>query len=88
MKTVHSRNFGRDLRKLKDKKLLARVAAVIKEVEEAETIGAITNLQKLTDYEHAYRVRIGKYRLGLLCDEGLVVFARFLHRKDICREFP
>jgi mRNA interferase RelE/StbE len=88
MKTLHSRNFARDLRKIKDKKLLTRVASVIKEVEAADTFGAIANLVKLEGYKNAYRIRIGEYRLGCLCDDETVVFARFLQRKDIYRKFP
>ena len=88
MKTVYSRNFARDLRKTRDKDLLARLTKFLKEIEHAETIGTIANLEKMAGYEHAYRVRIGRYRLGILWNDDTVVIARFLHRKDIYREFP
>jgi mRNA interferase RelE/StbE len=88
MKTIPIRNFARDLRKTKDKKLLERVAAIIREIEAAKTLGDIPNLDKLEGYQDAYRIRIGNYRLGCLCDSETVVLARFLHRKDIYRSFP
>lgn len=88
MRTFHSRNFARDLRKTKDKKMLARVQAVIEEVEAADSLGEIANLEKLEGYKNAFRIRIGNYLLGCLCDDETVVFARFLHRKDIYKQFP
>lgn len=88
MKTIHSKNFARDLRKMKDKKLLAKVESIIESVEAAATLSEIANLEKLEGRKSAYRIRIGEYRLGCLCDGDTVIFARFLHRKDIYREFP
>jgi mRNA interferase RelE/StbE len=88
MKTIHSKNFARDLKKIKDKKILTLVANVIKAVESAPRLTDISNLEKLEGFKSAYRIRIGDYRLGCLCDAETVIFARFLHRKDIYRMFP
>ena len=37
---------------------------------------------------NAYKARFGSYRVGLIVDGDVVVFARFLDRKEIYRYFP
>ena len=88
MKIEFKTTFSRDLKKIKDEALLARVAWVIGEFEIAESLDDISNLTKLAGYRHAYRIRIGEYRLGIHAADDTVEFVRFLHRKDIYRKFP
>ena len=47
-------------------------------------------VQKLAGYQEYYKLRIGRYRVGIRLDfeERIVQFRRVLHRKDIYREFP
>ena len=47
-------------------------------------------VQKLVGYQEYYKLRIGRYRVGIRLDfeERIVEFRRVLHRKDIYREFP
>ncbi|MFO0795716.1 MAG: hypothetical protein U0586_16825 [Candidatus Brocadiaceae bacterium] len=80
--------FGKDLRKVNDKKLLKKVENIITEVKGAKTLNDIRNVEKLKGYETYYRIRIGSYRVGVDFIEGRVIFTRFLHRKDIYRYFP
>ncbi len=88
MKTSFSQTFARDLKKIKDETLLARVAWVIGELEAAESLADINQLKKLAGYRHAYRIRIGDYRLGIYVSGDTVEFVRFLHRKEVYRYFP
>ena len=88
MKVEFRRSFIKDLEQVKRKKLKERVKAAITQVEGAQTIREIRNIKKLRGGECYYRIRIGDYRLGLVLKGDMVVFVRFLHRKDVYRYFP
>ena len=81
-------SFEKDLKKVKDKKLLKRIREAIDEVKKAPDLGDVKNLSKLKGYKTFYRIRLGDYRIGLDVTENKVIFTRILHRKDIYRYFP
>jgi mRNA interferase RelE/StbE len=81
-------SFLKDVRKIKDKSLLEKVRAVIKDIEAAESLDTIPNLKKLVGVKEYYRVRIGDYRFGLKFEQNALTFIRFLNRKEIYRYFP
>ncbi len=88
MEVLFERSFERDLRRIKDKALLARVKRVIVAVKQADELNQVTGVLKLRGYEAYHRVRIGDYRVGIEVVGKKVIFVRFLHRKDIYRYFP
>lgn len=88
MKVEFKASFARDLKKIKDKSLRARVKELIEVVEQAQGLQEIEGLRKLRGDAGYYRIRMGEYRLGLLIEGDTVTFVRFLHRKDIYRYFP
>ena len=81
-------SFEKDLKKVRDKKLLKRVKEVIEEVKQAEDLRVINDLKKLKGYDTFYRIRVGDYRIGIDIVENRVIFARILHRKEIYKYFP
>lgn len=81
-------SFVRDLEKIKDKELKARIQGVIEAVEQAPGLQEIANVRKLKGSDRCYRIRMGDYRIGLSVEKDTVTFVRFLHRKDIYRYFP
>lgn len=42
----------------------------------------ITNIKKLTNFEPAYRVRVGEYRILFDVFDEVIYIARVLHRKE------
>ena len=88
MKVRFKASFAKDLRALKDKALLERIKALIANVEAAQSLAEVSNLKKLHGGGGHYRVRIGDYRVGLATEEGVVVFVRVLHRREVYRYFP
>ena len=88
MKTSFRPNFKRDVRKMKVKALRMQLAAIIREIEAADTLADVSHVKKLAGHANAYRVRVGQYRLGLYCENNEVELVRFLHRKDIYEKFP
>jgi mRNA interferase RelE/StbE len=81
-------SFAKDLEKIKNEKLTARVRQVIDRVERVESLQEVENLKKLRGGEQYYRIRIGDYRIGLAVEGNTVTFVRFLHRSDVYRYFP
>jgi len=81
-------SFARDLRAIKDRRLLEQVAQVIAEVKIAGDLSALKHLSKLHRHPHLYRIRLGDYRIGIEVVGDEVIFVRILHRKDIYRLSP
>lgn len=88
MKVFFRKSFEKDLDKLRDKALLAKIKAEIEAIENAETLQAITSAKKLQGEGNCYRIRVGDYRIGLTADQGTVTFIKVLHRKEVYRYFP
>jgi mRNA interferase RelE/StbE len=88
MKVRYEKSFEKDLKAVKDMKLLKRVKGILDEIKNAENLRDIRNIGKLRGYETYYRIRVGDYRIGIEFVEETVILARFLHRKDIYKYFP
>lgn len=88
MKVKFESTFQKDLTKIKDKKILQKLKSIILNCKEAEGVNQIEKLKKLQGYNTFYRLRIGDYRVGLEINKYMIIFTRFLHRKDIYKFFP
>ena len=82
------RSFERDTNKIKDHKLLERIADCIKTAMKCKSIEEINGLKRLKGAPFHYRIRIGDYRAGIVVQGNNIIFERFLHRKDIYKYFP
>ncbi len=82
------RSFEKDIKKIKEKTTLKKVASVIRQARNANDLSEIRNLKKLSTSGNEYRIRIGNYRIGIVISGESVEFIRCLHRKDIYRYFP
>ncbi len=80
--------FAKDLKNIKDKKLLLKIKNTINQCKTAQNLREIKNLKKLKGYQSFYRLKIGDYRIGIEADKNQLIFVRFLHRKEIYRFFP
>ncbi|MFZ9848589.1 MAG: type II toxin-antitoxin system RelE family toxin [Flavobacteriales bacterium] len=88
MIVVIDKSLEKDVSKINDKKIKAKLAIVIEQLQEAEKLSEIVNLKKLQGASNFYRIRIGDYRLGLIYENDELYLVRFLHRKDIYKFFP
>ncbi|MBW1720047.1 MAG: type II toxin-antitoxin system RelE/ParE family toxin [Deltaproteobacteria bacterium] len=88
MEVCFESSFERDLKKIRDRRLLKRVKETIYEVKRAGNSGEVRNLSKLIGYKSFYRIRIGDYRMGIDLVKDKIIFTRFLHRKEIYKYFP
>ena len=53
-----------------------------KKIKALENFPNIPNIKKLTNFEPAYRLRIGEYRLLFDILEDNIIIGRVLHRKE------
>jgi mRNA interferase RelE/StbE len=88
VKIEFRKSFQKDLEKIRDSDLLAKIKTMLEEVENAEVLLDVNNTKKLKADGNYYRIRVGNYRIGLTEDEGVITFARVLHRKEMYRYFP
>jgi mRNA interferase RelE/StbE len=88
VKIEFRKSFQKDLEKIRDSDLLAKIKAILEEVENAEILLDVNNTKKLKADGNYYRIRVGNYRIGLTEDEGVIIFVRVLHRKEMYRYFP
>jgi len=88
LKVEFKKSFLRDLRRLKDNVIRARVKEAINIAEEMMGIYEINDLKKLRYGDIYYRIRVKDYRLGLILKGDTLLFVRCLHRKDIYKYFP
>jgi mRNA interferase RelE/StbE len=88
VKVEFRKSFERDLEKIRDRDLLAKIKAVIEAVEQAETLLNVNNTKKLKAEGNYYRIRVGNYRVGLTSNADAIAFVRVLHRQEMYRYFP
>ena len=82
------KSFLKDIKGLSSKTLKDRVKAAITEVEAAGTLQEVSNIKKLKGRRDYYRLRLGDYRIALICEGQNVTFVRCLHRREIYRFLP
>jgi len=88
MHVLFSKQFEKDILKIKDLALIDKIDTTIQSVKNASSFSEIRNFKKLSGYKNKYRIRIGDYRIGIFVDNNVIEFSRFLHRKEIYRYFP
>lgn len=88
MKVTFRKSFFKDVKKHSDQKLKKTIKSKIIELENSYDLSAISNITKMKNHDTAYRMRIGKYRLGFYYTDGVVDLARFVKREDIYDVFP
>lgn len=88
MRVKFGKLFSKDLLKIKDSTLKEDIVEVIVLLENSESIQSISNIKKMKGHSEAYRIRIGKYRLGFYFDGEVIELARFAKREDIYKLFP
>ena len=88
MKIIYTKAVTKDVRKIKDKKLISKITIIVKGLKEASNLEQLPSLKKMLGHPKAYRIRIGDYRLGFYLDNDTVILVRFLKRSDIYKVFP
>jgi mRNA interferase RelE/StbE len=89
MNVEFSKSFDKQTSRIKDKTLLKRIGNVIKKVMESKSLSEIPNIKPIVGHHGYYRIRLGKYRLGLSL-EGKTVWFHFIGKRDdsTYKKFP
>ena len=89
MKAEFLPSFLKDLKRLRGSEAFTRIKAFsFDQITTVSDVRAISGIKQLRGGEEAYRMRIGDYRIGFYVRDGVAVFARALHRREIYRHFP
>lgn len=80
--------FSKNLLKIKDSTLKKDIVDMIILFENSESLQNLSNIKKMKGHSEAYRIKIGKYRLGFYFDGEVIALARFAKREDIYKLFP
>ena len=88
MIVLFSKSFSKDLQKNTDITLKKEIIQIIEDFENAENLKEFSNIKKMKGHPEAYRLRIGKYRLGFYYDGKVLTLGRFAKRADIYKLFP
>jgi mRNA interferase RelE/StbE len=82
------KSFVKDAERIKDQRLLNRIANCINQVIDTDSLERINAVKRMKGETSFYRIRLGDYRLGLRVEGDKVIFIRVLHRKEIYKYFP
>ena len=88
MKVEYLKPFLKDLSKISDESLKDSVFETILILKNTESLSLIPNVKKMKGHKDAYRLRIGKYRIGFYFDGETIELGRFAKRDDIYKLFP
>ncbi len=88
MDVRYLKSFEKDLSKLNKSIDKQSVLRAIEAVKQAKGLADLSGIKKLKGTKHAYRLRVGQFRIGVFIENDVVEFARVLHRKDIYNAFP
>lgn len=88
MKVEYLKQFSKDILRINENSQKNALLDVIVSLKNAENLSEIPNVKKLKGHPFAYRIRVGKYRLGFYFDSQIISLARFVKREDIYKLFP
>ncbi len=82
------KSFVKDVERIKDQRLLNRIANCINQVIHTDSLDKINSVKRMKGETCYYRIRLGDYRIGLRIVGDTLIFIRILHRKEIYKYFP
>ncbi len=88
MLVQYNKKFLKDLASLPKKDREKIEDFVFEEINQYNSSAEINKLEKLSGYQHYYKIRFGNYRVGIKLDNEVFTFERVLHRKEIYKLFP
>ncbi len=88
-KVEYTKRFIKELSKL-PKEIQSHTEKIVFEELLSNNPFELGYVEHMTGYADKYKIRIGKYRIGITIDksEKLLICQRIAHRKEIYRIFP
>ena len=81
-------SFKRDLKRIRDERILAGVRQAVLDLEAAAKWSDVPSINKIKGSANAFRIRVDDFRIGLFIEDDDAEFVRVLPRRDIYRKFP
>jgi len=88
MKIEYTGTFLHQVKKIRDRSVKDMIDSAVLSVKKAAGTRNIPGLIKMEGYKIHYRIRIGRYRIGVKIEGNLVTFEKFGLRKDFYKTFP
>ena len=88
MNLIVTKDFEKDIKNIRDKKLALLINEQIKKLSECDSIAELSGVKKMKSSGNYYRIRIGDYRMGFNLKNTSIQLLCFMHRKDIYKYFP
>jgi mRNA interferase RelE/StbE len=88
MNVIYTKSVTKDVRKIKDEKLIEKIRKQILSFKESDSLNKINGVKKLSGHPYAFRIKIADYRLGFYYENNTITLSRFLKRNDIYKVFP
>ncbi len=88
-KVEYTKRFLKELSKLPNEIRVQAEKIVFGELLSSNPFN-LRYLERMTGYPDKYKIRIGKYRIGIAIDktQKVLICQRVAHRKDIYKVFP
>jgi len=84
-----SKHFDKQVLKIKDKAIKARLRKIIEKVADADNLEGISNITPIVGHLGYYRIRFGDYRVGISLEDNTVWFLYFGKRNEnTYKKFP
>jgi mRNA interferase RelE/StbE len=87
MKYEYTNAFIKDVKK-SSPEIQSQVRNLVEEIRKVDRLVELPNVKKMRGFSNAFRIRLGEYRVGVFLENGTVILARMLHRKEVYRYFP
>jgi len=80
----YSKDFEKSIKKLKDKIALNILSKLIEDLEKAQSLSEISNVEPITNHPFIYRVRRGDFRLIVEYINGdvRIILLEYLRRNE------
>jgi mRNA-degrading endonuclease RelE of RelBE toxin-antitoxin system len=89
MKYQIAKRFKKDLDKINDKKILAKVRKCIEAIGSSQALSDIPDLEALKGFSGYYRIKFDySYRIGIFWDDEVIEILKIESREGFYKNFP
>jgi mRNA-degrading endonuclease RelE of RelBE toxin-antitoxin system len=89
MKYQIARRFKKDLDKINDKKILAKVRKCIEAIGTSQSLSEIPDLEALKGFSGYYRIKFDyRYRIGIFWNSEVIEILKIESREGFYKNFP
>ena len=89
MKVQISKRFVKDMERLSDPKILAKIRNVLESAKAIQAISEMAGIEEMAGHPNFYRIKFDyRYRIGVYFDGDAIQFLRVGARGDFYKKFP